>query len=55
VTWADARTGLVRRSDATIGGKRVTCQYMYGGPAIRDVFALGVPHDAPVVDERPHQ
>jgi hypothetical protein len=55
VTWADARTGLVRRSDATIGGMRVTCQYMYGGPGVRDVFEMGVPRDTLVVDERPWQ
>lgn len=55
ITWADARTGLVRRSDARIGGMRVTCQYRYGGPAVRDVFEVGVPRDTRVVDERPYQ
>lgn len=55
VTWADARTGLVRRTEAAIGGLHVTCQYGYGVAAVRDVYEVGVPREARVVDERPCQ
>lgn len=52
VVWADSSTGLVRRADLLVGGKRMTSEYTYGEPAIRDVYDVGVPRGARVVDSR---
>jgi hypothetical protein len=51
--WVDPKTKLIQRSKSTEDGQEITCKYAYGPPAIRDVYDLGVPRDAQVVDARP--
>ncbi len=54
-TWADARTNLIQKIQVTTAGKIETCTYTYGNPEIRDIYDVGVPRNAKVLDSRPTQ
>jgi hypothetical protein len=48
--WIDPQTQLIRRMDAPADG--MTMEYSYGAPEIRDIYDLGVPRTATIVDAR---
>jgi hypothetical protein len=51
--WIDRRTGLFARTRyVPVEGVTVTVDYTYGKPEIRDIYDLGVPRTAKVVDRR---
>jgi hypothetical protein len=51
--WVDPRSKLIVKGSATVEGKSITTERNYGDPVIHDVFDLGVPKNAKVVDARP--
>jgi hypothetical protein len=54
VIWVDRKTKLIQRGTVNLdGGEAMTFTYTYGEPAVGDVYDLGVPRDAVVVDARP--
>jgi len=53
VVWIDPTSKLIVKGQSTTDGKLVTMQSSYGDPAVRDVFDVGVPKNAKVVDLRP--
>ena len=51
--WVDPDTRLIRKIQLEIEeAGEVTYAYTYGPPAIKDIYDLGVPRDAKVIDER---
>jgi len=48
--WADAHTHLIRRVDLTTKETHVDGQITYGPPAIKDLYDVGVPSAAKVVN-----
>jgi hypothetical protein len=53
--WVDPETRLIRRTSTDQEGRREELNYRYGEPAIRDLYDLGVPREAKIVDNRPRQ
>lgn len=60
--WADPTSKLIRKVQALtvsreVGGQlsqgEMEWSYTYGEPAIRDIYDVGVPRDARIVDQRP--
>jgi hypothetical protein len=51
--WADPQTGLVQKVISEMTAARFTVEASYGPPAVTSIYDLGVPRDAPVVDNRP--
>ncbi|HZZ43453.1 MAG TPA: hypothetical protein VFE58_10995 [Tepidisphaeraceae bacterium] len=51
--WTDSRTHLIRKASIFVDGKDVINEITYGDPAIHDVYELGVPRDAKVVNVGP--
>jgi len=53
VVWTDPETGLIQKGTTIAEGKSVKVEVTYGDPIIRDIFDVGVPRDAKVIDLRP--
>ena len=53
IIWTDPQTKLIRKAQYESGGERSTARYDYGDPVIREIYDVGVPRDAKVVDHRP--
>jgi hypothetical protein len=51
--WADSKTKLIVKGVDRSDGQTVEFLVTYGEPAIRDVYDLGVPRTAKVLDARP--
>lgn len=52
--WVDPQTGLISRMwRAWPDGRKDAFRYRYNDPVVGDVYDLGVPRDAKVVDRRP--
>lgn len=51
--WSDPQTNHIRKVNATRKGDASTAEYTYGAPRIRDIYDVGVPRDAEIVDGRP--
>jgi hypothetical protein len=50
--WADPESRLIQKVMTAFPGSTTTQEFSYGLPEIRDVYDLGVPRDARVVDLR---
>jgi hypothetical protein len=50
--WTDPKSGLIRKMQTRTGGRAVLAEFTYGSPEIRDIYDLGVPRDAMVLDAR---
>jgi hypothetical protein len=50
--WADPQTKLIRKLSSMVDGQPMVEDYSYGAPAIADIYDLGVPRTAQVVDDR---
>jgi hypothetical protein len=55
VVWADPQTKLIKKGRSKTGGEVSEFSFTYGDPAIRDVYDLGVPRNAKVIDARPQK
>jgi hypothetical protein len=53
--WIDPKTKLVQKMSSKIQDKPVEMNFTYGKPEIREIYDLGVPSDAKVVDNRTKQ
>jgi len=51
--WVDPTTQLIRRTWVQSNGETLTLDWSYGERSIHDIYDLGVPRDARVVDTRP--
>ncbi len=51
--WTDPKTNLIQKVQVNVDGKIETSIYTYGEPAIRDIYDVGVPRDAKIIDSRP--
>ncbi|HEX4053169.1 MAG TPA: hypothetical protein VHX86_02790 [Tepidisphaeraceae bacterium] len=50
--WVDPQSKLIRKMTSQIEGQPVIMEYTYGEPNIRDIYDLGVPKTARIVDNR---
>jgi len=53
VMWADPATKLIQRGEMVSAGETEKFTVTYGPPDIKEIYDLGVPRDAKVIDLRP--
>jgi hypothetical protein len=53
--WIDPQTRLIQRLCTVRNDSTEELSYQYGEPVIRDIYDLGVPRSAKIVDNRPSQ
>jgi hypothetical protein len=51
--WVDPTTKLIQKAQSEIEGQTEIINFTYGDPVIHDVYDLGVPRTAKVIDTRP--